>query len=81
MDLCVASSATAISACFILGESDNMYVLYITRIAEQCVQMRAVPIVAKIPKTNPEHLNAYGIDSIPEPSDAFNKWVNVSLSL
>lgn len=45
------------------------------------MQIKAVKIVAKIPNTNPENLKAIGIAKIPVPSDAFNKWVSVSLSL
>lgn len=45
------------------------------------VHINAENTVVNIPVTNPAHLNANGIDKMPEPKDAFNKWMNVSTSL
>lgn len=45
------------------------------------MQTNAVTMVATKPVVSPAHLNAYGIDRIPDPNAAFNKCVNVSASL
>lgn len=41
----------------------------------------AVNIVANIPNTKPEHINANGIARMPVPSEALSKCVIVSPSL
>lgn len=53
----------------------------ITKIYEQYVQIIAVIIVAIKPIVNPAQPNAYGIDNIPDPRDAFNRCIVVSQSL
>lgn len=43
--------------------------------------MNAVKMVAKIPSTIPEYINAIGIERMPVPREALSRWVRVSLSL
>ncbi len=45
------------------------------------MQTKAVTIVASKPVVSPAQRNAKGIDRMPDPNDAFNKWVKVSQSL
>ena len=40
--------------------------------------MTETAMVANIPNTNPDALNAAGMDKIPVPNEAFRRWVKVS---
>lgn len=58
-----------------------LFLLYLTIMYAQCVQTKDTSIVPKIPPNNPALAKARGIDNIPVPKDAFDRWISVSQSL